>query len=578
MMAIVGILLLAACSVSPAVPTLQATQPVTQMPSPGAEMAVATPVQQQEFELPPNELQAQVSFSLLGLTFVPAGLTDGDSANVKTFADGSQSVEMTYHAADLNSGDARELGFTQSNLQLDLEGWFRVLELPTADNIRPTSVRGSSAYFYATRPGEPGLFWQENGLAYDLRLAGAGWPGAVSDDLLLWMAESLQAGDTANFTYQHRAPQTWLSYTSSTYQFSFAVPREWQQTGDVVFDGDNGFARLETYRGFGARLDQACEMEANLHPERYGAQPTLRSIPQQWNSLDVEDDPCLILPGANAPADALATLLLPDPTQPGQAAFLRLTLDPPHAEMIAFSLDLPHVILTSTAIPLATPDPASIPTQIEPAVTQLGPLTMENYPIAPISLDWPGNSEFAGRIPASVLEKRASLRTASAEELPTSATSAGRVITVEEDTRSTTHIDAVIKVDGQEVYRYAMLPRGGPSRIYGVWNWAGRWVLEANGALVVEGELYNQKAGFQEIFNFSLLEGKPFFFFVQNGKTGIFYDGSTWPAQFDAVYHGACCQPAVANPRANDVMIWFYAQQQSWWDYVELGIFTQPSP
>ncbi len=578
MIAIIGTLLLTACSPTPAEQTLPATWPAAQTELPGTEIVAATPVKQQEFNLPLDQLQTQVGFPLLGLSLIPYRLTDGDEAKVETFADGSQSVGMAYHSVDVRPADARGLIFTQSNRPLEIEDWLGLLASQTGADIRETSARGQSAYFFTTPAGEPSLLWQENGLTYDLRLTGPDWPAAMSDDWLLWLAESLQAGDGADYTYQHRAPKTWLSYTSAAYQFSFAVPREWQQTGDVAFNGENGYARLETYRGFGARLDQACEMEANLHPDRYGAQPELRSIPQQWNTRNVEADPCLILPGPDAPVGAAATLLLPDPTQPGQAAFLRLTLDPAHAEMIAFSLDLPHAALAPTQSPLASPDPASIPAQIEPQIARLGPLSMESYPIVAASLDGPGHSEFNQRIPAAVLETRAQLRTSAASDLPTSVISAGRAVTLEQDASSTIHEDAVVKVDGQEVYRYTLLPHAGTSKIYGVWNWAGRWVLEVNGALVVEGELYNQKAGCQEIFNFSMIEGKPFFFFVKDGKTGIFYDGSAWPAQFDAVYHGACCEGAIANPRANNVMVWFYARQQDWWDYVELGIFDLPSP
>jgi hypothetical protein len=563
--------MLAACNPAPAPAATDLSPLSTQTLAATAEMIVATPVQQQELRLPQAELQAQVRFPLLELTFLPDGLMKNDVVQVKTFADGSQTVEKTYR----DPSTARDLVLDQSNIPLDSAEWLQRLA-PAGANAgrREIQVRGCAGNFYASDSGEPGLLWQEGDLTYSLRLAGAGWPGQVSDDLLLWMAESLQAGEGTAYTIEHKKPSTWMTYSSATYQLSFAVPRDWEQTGDAMFSGENGFVRLETYKSYGASVDQACEIEANRHPERYGLQPEMRSIAQEWNNVNIASDPCLILPGEDAPDGAETVLILRDPSRPGKTAFLRLAVDPLYAELIAYSLVIPHAGKTTSTAAWSTPAPASIPADIEPQVIRMGPLTMERYPIVAASLDWPGHFEFAARIPAAVLARRAGLRGSDGSQNPTGATSAGRAITLEEDSSSTTHIDAVVRVDGQEVYRYTMLQHAGSSKIYGVWNWAGRWVLEVNGALVVEGELYNEMAGYQEIFNFRMLNGKPFFFFVKDGQTGIFYDGAAWQAEFDSIYHGACCEPAIANPASNNVMVWFYAKQQDWWNYVELGIFN----
>ncbi len=571
--------LLAACGPAAATSTPDELPPTTPVVTPTAELVIATPVEQQELSLPQAELQARVSFTLLGPSYLPDGLASEDHVRLTSYADGSQTVESTYRDA---SG-ARALVFTQSDMPLELQDWFRLLAPAEvsgegAGGEDTVTVRGYTGRLYRNYADEASLLWQEDGLTYILRLAGRDWPAAESRDLLLWVAESLQPGDGTEFAFRHRAPSTWLSYTSAVYKLSFAVPRDWQQTGDATFQGKNGFARLEPFKGYGVKLDQACEMEANLHPERYGRQPTLRSIQQQWGVIDVPRDPCLILPGAGAPANAEATLLLSDPTRPDAVAFLRLAIDPPHAEQIAVSLDLPHETQATATFPLATPDPASIPAEIAPQVGSLGPLTMESYPIVAASLDAPGHFEFNQRIPAAVLARRADLRAAADADYPTGATSAGRAVTLEQQFEADGHGYAIVRVDGNEVYRYALLVQAGGSPSTGVWNWAGRWVLEVNGLLVVEGEPYNLKAGYQEIFGFRLIDGKPFFFFVQDGTTGIFYDGKTWPALFDSVFHGACCEPAIANPRGNDAMLWFYGLQQGWWDYVELGLFGAPSP
>lgn len=565
-------LLLAACS--PATATL--TPGVTQSPSPlsTAEMILATPVTQQEFSLTYDELQSQVRFPLLGFSFVPMELQGSGLIRLKVYADGSQTVENTYRALNADAPGARKIIFTQTDLPLEEEDWLRLLAGSSA-NLRETSVRGFRAYFYRTTTGDANLLWQEEELTYNLRLSGKEWPATVSDDLLLWMGESLQPADDEIYAFEHRAPHTWFSYTSAAFRLSFSVPRGWEQIGDASFSGENGFARMEVFRGFGIRVDQACETEANLHPERYGANPTLKTILQTWNWADERGNPCMILPGEDAPAEAEAALLLPNPGRPDEATFLRLALDPPHAELIAFSLDLPHTAPTGTPSELATVDPASVPAEIEPQVSSLGPLTMESYPIVAASLDHPGHFEFTDRIPPAVLARRAGLRELPGSGTrPTSATSAGRAITLEQHFEVPGRPFAVVKVDGKEAYRYVLMEHAGILPVYGVWNWAGRWVLEVNGALVVEGELYNLKAGLQEIFNFHMIGGKPFFLFTNNGKTGVFYDGKTWPELFDTIFHGACCEAALANPDGNDVMVWFYAKQQEWWHYVELGLLN----
>lgn len=573
-------LALAACGPAPAAPTAAATRLPAPTAPPTAEATKIAPVAQEEFSLPPQELQEQVRFELLVLSFIPADLWGGDNVKVKTFADGSQTVENTFRDAEVDPAAARRIVFTQSDLTLDVEGWFRQLAPAAVSEAarREISLRGVSGYLYRNYAGEPSLFWQEHGQTYTLRLSSTGWPGAISDDLLLWLAESLQPAGDAGLVFERRAPSTWFTYTGAAYQLSFAVPRGWQQTGDAAFSGEDGFARLETMKSYGASVDQACEMEANLHPERYGSRPSLRSIRRAWNVADIRSDPCLILPGADAPAGAEAALLLTDPSRPGQPAFLRMALDPLHAELIAFSLDLPETPTATPALPYKPPDPASLPASIEAQVSRLGPLTLESYPIVAASLDAPGHFEFAARIPEAVLARRADLRSAGTLRRASSITSAGRTVTVAEEADAIDHHYAVVRVDGQEAYRYALLQHAGATPIYGLWNWAGRWVLEVNGALVVEGELYNAQAGYREIFNFRMLDGKPFFLFLKEGRVGVYYDGQTWPGLFESVVHGACCEAGIANPGNAAALTWFYAQQQGWWHYVELGLFERQSP
>ena len=116
-------LALSACGPAPAAPTAAATRLPAPTAPPTAEATKIAPVAQEEFSLPPQELQEQVRFELLVLSFIPADLWGGDNVRVKTFADGSQTVETTFRDAVADPAAARRIVFTQSDLTLDVEGW-----------------------------------------------------------------------------------------------------------------------------------------------------------------------------------------------------------------------------------------------------------------------------------------------------------------------------------------------------------------------------------------------------------------------------------------------------------------------
>ena len=102
------------------------------------------------------------------------------------------------------------------------------------------------------------------------------------------------------------------------------------------------------------------------------------------------------------------------------------------------------------------------------------------------------------------------------------------------------------------------------------------WVVDANGLLFQNGLLINKSLGYDEIFNWQQLNGKPLYFFTQNGKVGISYGDSVLPLGFDEVIHTACCEPAAFNISGNSSMLWFYARRNGFWNYVELGVYPSP--
>ena len=103
----------------------------------------------------------------------------------------------------------------------------------------------------------------------------------------------------------------------------------------------------------------------------------------------------------------------------------------------------------------------------------------------------------------------------------------------------------------------------------------GHWVLEVDGFLIQDGEILNNKFGYDEIFGLDVIAGKPFYFFRQDGKVQISYGGEILPLNYDNVPHYACCEPAMFNAEGNNHMAWFYALKDHTWYYVEIGNYPQ---
>jgi hypothetical protein len=133
----------------------------------------------------------------------------------------------------------------------------------------------------------------------------------------------------------------------------------------------------------------------------------------------------------------------------------------------------------------------------------------------------------------------------------------------------------VIKQNGEEIFSYMAGDIMVTEAVKSLNAWEGRWVVEINGTLVVDGAIYNLKdLPATKIHDFSLLNDKAFFFYEQNGaQTRVMYNGQDLGLAYDEVIHYRCCEPAMFNPSANGQMVWFYARKAGYWYYVEI---TQP--
>lgn len=385
-------------------------------------------------------------------------------------------------------------------------------------------------------------------------------------------------------------PEGWRQHASERWAVSFYVPGDWQETEPDHLAGDDGFARLAPFDGPGASVDQACEWLANHRRDLYGPAPGVLSVPRE-NTVDVGYHPCLILGGAADEGDeseyeAAIVLANPAPASERAPSLLLLDVDPGHAPAIARSLaylrqapPAPTLSASSLNRELA---PEEVPDELPLRVETFGDLTLEEYRIVEAGVDAPGHFEFFGRIPGSVLDTRRAWRHSPVAPHLEPVQVDGHVVAVEAvayegvalpgETVYSTYVS--VQVDGQEVYRYNMaLGHAAIFPLYYLGSWDGRWVVEANGMLIVDGAIVNQDWGYQEIFGCQELNGQPFYFFSQEGRTYLSYGGETLPVSYDSVYHGYCCEPAAFNAAGNGQMVWFYALRDGFWHYVELGAY-----
>jgi len=127
------------------------------------------------------------------------------------------------------------------------------------------------------------------------------------------------------------------------------------------------------------------------------------------------------------------------------------------------------------------------------------------------------------------------------------------------------------------------------SNLRGLWTFSDHWAievahvslipgsnetpLEPSGEIFLDGKSLNKSNGYDQAFGFQLMKGKPFYFFQQNGKIGISYDGKQTRLDYDQIPHYQCCSAAELNPKIAPNMLSLFARRQGKWYYVEIGIF-----
>ena len=87
--------------------------------------------------------------------------------------------------------------------------------------------------------------------------------------------------------------------------------------------------------------------------------------------------------------------------------------------------------------------------------------------------------------------------------------------------------------------------------------------------LIVDGKDQNSLMDYEQAFQFSLVDGKPFYFYQKEGKIGISFNGEEIAKGYDEIPHYACCTDGLLNPGHSMNMVWFFARRGADWYYVE---------
>jgi hypothetical protein len=152
-------------------------------------------------------------------------------------------------------------------------------------------------------------------------------------------------------------------------------------------------------------------------------------------------------------------------------------------------------------------------------------------------------------------------------------------------------VSVVVSLDKKKIYTIKAGDVSPAQALQGLWTYDKHWMLEiayvgatnnskdnsrsynTTGQIVQDGELLNDKYGYQEAFGSQLLNDRPFYFFKKDGKIGISYDGQTSELGYDEVPHYGCCSAAEMNPKPTKDMVSFFAKENGTWYYIEIGVF-----
>lgn len=384
-----------------------------------------------------------------------------------------------------------------------------------------------------------------------------------------------------------RIPESWKTYELPELGLSLRYPDYWSPQTETRYGGPDGFFELST-RPYAATvfggLRTLCTLEANLHKhDDYGLYPTVFD----WQgSVAAPGDGCSVRPSPDAPDSGQAALLTRYASDPDSGQIIILKSDAAHFTGLVSTLRLAalHTRTPSYGLytsPLCQLSPGT-PRTVE---SEFAGLRVSEYAVVDAACH-PYNHFDSFQSRARAFHPKPGddwlnpLHPPSADE-PQPVQVAGDRVEWKYDQDHLFPVGAPSQLhvlrNGQVIYTLAiphMSPAGGPVRSF--WSWEDHWILEVENVVILDGEIQNQALGYDEMFEWHLVKGRPFYFFRKADRFGITYDGQIFPRRYQELIHGfLCCDPGAYRLVSTDSGARFYARRDGAWWYV---VVEAPGP
>jgi hypothetical protein len=148
------------------------------------------------------------------------------------------------------------------------------------------------------------------------------------------------------------------------------------------------------------------------------------------------------------------------------------------------------------------------------------------------------------------------------------------LVSVQSDSQSGSY---TVWRNGQRVFTVPLKKPAFGNEIKRLTSWSDHWVLEVIGDVYVDGQSLSKQLGYDEVFEWRLVDGRPLYLFREGSQFGVAYDSKVLAYHYEQVLHNLCCEPSQLNPVGNEVMVHFYGLRQGTWYWVEMQATGEPS-
>ncbi len=152
------------------------------------------------------------------------------------------------------------------------------------------------------------------------------------------------------------------------------------------------------------------------------------------------------------------------------------------------------------------------------------------------------------------------------------------LITLQNDMAADESNQLQVLINDQAVYAQKLdhpmgLPLVTDCPVENLRTWNEHWILDLEDQVVMDGEPLNKKLGYEAIFEWLLFRDRPLYFFQDQGRSGLVYDGHELPVSYDEIGHTCWSVNDMRwSPRieSSDTAVNFFARRDGTWYYVEL--------